>query len=62
MALPVDFAPSINAPVKARGENEVFPNSFEAAVRYGLLERDIVASIYNNTYAWPNYMIFEIAD
>jgi hypothetical protein len=47
-------------PVKARGEREVFSNSFAAAIRYGLLERDVVMSIYNNTYAWPNYMIFEL--
>jgi hypothetical protein len=50
----------INEMVKARGENEIFANSFEAATRYGLLERDVVLSIYNNTYAWPNYMIFEV--
>jgi hypothetical protein len=49
----------INQPVKARGEHEVFDNSFAAAIRYGLLERDVVLSIFNNTYAWPNYMIFE---
>lgn len=52
----------IKSPVKARGEREVFPDSFSAAMRYGLLERDVVMSIYNNTYAWPNYMVFEIAD
>jgi len=52
----------INEPVKARGQHEVFPNSFAAATRYGLLERDVVLSIFNNTYAWPNYMIFEFAE
>jgi hypothetical protein len=50
----------ILTPVKARGENEVFRNSFAAAMRYGLLERDVVLSIYHNTYAWPNYMVFEL--
>jgi hypothetical protein len=50
----------IETPVKARGENEIFPDSFSAAIRYGLLERDVVLSVYNNTYAWPNYMIFEM--
>lgn len=47
-------------PVKARGEHEIYRNSFAAAVRYGLLERDVVLSVYNNTYAWPNYIIFEV--
>lgn len=50
----------INRPVMARDQDEIFPNSFEAAIRYGLLERDVVLSVYNNTYAWPNYMIFEV--
>ena len=50
----------IDRPVKARDEDEIFSDSFAAAIRYGLLERDVVLSVYNNTYAWPNYMIFEM--
>jgi hypothetical protein len=51
----------IEAPLRARGEKEVFPDSFTAARRYGLLERDVVMSIRYNTYAWPTYQIFELA-
>lgn len=51
----------INTPLKARDDKEVFGGSFEAACRYGLLERDVVLSVYHNTYAWPTYQIFELA-
>lgn len=50
----------INRPVRAQGENEMFSDSFAAAIRYGLLERDVVISVEKHTYAWPNYMIFEM--
>ena len=49
----------IKAPLRARDEKEVFPDSLSAACRYGLLERDVVMSIEHNTYAWPTYQIFE---
>lgn len=51
----------INVPVRARDDTEVFPDSIHAAMRYGLLERDVVLSIEYNTYAWPTYQIFERA-
>lgn len=50
----------INAPIIAVGDDEVFPNSLEAAKRYGLLEREVVLSILNNTVAWPTYQRFEL--
>lgn len=51
----------IEAPVRAVETGEVFGNSFEASCRYGLLERDLVLSIENNTVTWPSYMRFELA-
>jgi hypothetical protein len=54
------YAYPINRPVKVRDEDEIFPDSFIAAIRFGLLERDVVLSIERNTYAWPNWMIFEV--
>lgn len=51
----------VKAPLRARGEKEVFQDSFSAACRYGLLERDVVMSVEYNTYAWPTYQIFEEA-
>lgn len=49
----------INEPVHAIHERERFPNSFAAACRYGLLEREVVLSVMNRTPAWPTYQNFE---
>lgn len=49
-------------PVRAINEKERFPNSLAAACRYGLLEREVVLSIANRTYAWPTYQYFELAE
>jgi hypothetical protein len=38
---------------------ELFDTPMAAACRYGLLERDIVLSVLNQTETWPNYMRFE---
>jgi len=51
----------IGAPVRAIETGEVFPGSFEAACRYGLLERDIWESVQNGKVVWPSYMTFELA-
>lgn len=50
----------IEAPVRAVNEGERFPNSLEAACRYGLLEREVVLSVLNRTPAWPTYQYFEL--
>lgn len=52
----------IDEPVKVSGETTVYPNSFEAAINYGLLEREVVLSILNRTPAWPTYQDFELAN
>lgn len=52
----------IDEPVHAVNEKERFPNSFEAACRYGLLEREVVLSIVNRTPAWPTYQFFELVN
>lgn len=51
----------VNKPVRAVKERERFPNSLAAACRYGLLEEEVVQSIYKRTPAWPTYQRFEIA-
>jgi hypothetical protein len=38
----------------------VFDDSLAAACRYGLLEREVVLSILNQTPAWPTYQTFEL--
>lgn len=50
----------INVPVRAVETREVFPNSLEAACRYGLLEREVVLSVLNQTPTWPTYQQFEL--
>lgn len=56
------FHRPINKPIHAIGKGERFPNSFEAALRYGLLEEEVVLSIENNTPAWPTYQEFELVE
>src|SRR6188472_3429201 len=52
----------IDAPIHAIGDNEVFPNSLEAACRFGLLEREVVLSVLNHIPAWPTYQYFELVE
>jgi NUMOD4 motif len=37
---------------------EISENSLACAKRYGLLEEDLVLSIFNRTYVWPTYEEF----
>lgn len=53
------YANPIKVPVRSVGDGEKFPNSWTAAQRYGLLEREVVLSVVNRTPAWPTYQRFE---
>src|SRR4051794_39234575 len=48
----------IEEPVRDAETDEEFPNSLAAACAYGLLEREVVLSILNNTLAWPTFQRF----
>ena len=39
---------------------EIDESSWDCAIRYGLLEQDLVMSILNRTYVWPTYQQFGI--
>jgi hypothetical protein len=52
----------IEADVLAVDTEEMFPNSLAAACRYGLLEREVVLSVLNNTLTWPTYQRFEVVE
>lgn len=39
---------------------EEFQSSWEAAIKYGLLENEIIMSVVNRTYVWPTYQEFRI--
>lgn len=52
----------INVPVREADTDEEFPDSMAAACYYGILEREVVLSILNNTLTWPTFQKFVIAD
>jgi hypothetical protein len=52
----------INVPIREVETGEEFPDSLSAGCRFGLLEREVVLSILNNTLAWPTYQQFELAE
>lgn len=41
---------------------EEFPTSWEAAVKYGLLDREILLATLNRTHVWPTYQEFQLID
>jgi hypothetical protein len=56
------YSHPIDNPIRAVETREKFPNSFAAACRYGLLEREVVLSILNRTNAWPTWQHFELIE
>jgi hypothetical protein len=50
---------SLDQPIRDKKTGKEYPNSFVCATTLGLLERDLVLSILNNTYTWPTYQFFE---
>lgn len=47
-------------PVMEINSGEEFPNSFAAATKYGLLDREIMLAALNRTYVWPTYQEFRL--
>ena len=56
----VPYDNPIPAPIRDIDTRQEYPNSFEVARAFGLLERDVVLSILNHTYTWPTYQFFEV--
>lgn len=52
----------IDTPVRDVDTGQEYPNSLAAACANGLLEREVVLSIFNRTVAWPTYQEFEIVE
>lgn len=42
--------------------NEIFETPLAAAKRFGLLEHDLLTSIYNEEFVWPTYQRFRLMD
>lgn len=47
-------------PVEETNTGEQFPTSWEAALKYGLLDREILISTIARTYVWPTYQKFKV--
>lgn len=49
-------------PVEIMDTGEVFPTSWEAAVKYGLLDHEIYLAVSNRTVVFPHNFIFRVVE
>jgi hypothetical protein len=54
------YAYPIVTPVIDTGTMTIYQNSMHAAVSNGLLEKEVVMSIANNTHTWPTHQVFQM--
>lgn len=47
-------------PIEETKTGEVFENSWEATLKYGLLDQDVYIATLNRTYVWPTYQTFRV--
>lgn len=47
-----------DVPVLEIKHQELYPNTWEASLAFGLLERDLISSIINRTFTWPTFQEF----
>lgn len=52
----------ITEPIRCKGDGVVYPDSFTAALRYGLLEEEVVQSVNRRTPTWLTYQYFELVE
>lgn len=50
----------IPRPIVEVKSEEVFENSWDAALTHGLLDEEIFAATVDKTYVWPTYQRFEV--
>lgn len=50
----------ISHPIVEVKSEQVFENSWEAALTHGLLDQEIFEAIHDKTYVWPTYQRFEV--
>lgn len=48
----------IETPIMEIKTRERFDNSWQAATKYGLLDKEIQVATFNRTYVWPTYQEF----
>lgn len=49
-----------NVPIVELTTGEEFNTSWDAAIKYGLIDREIFVATTNRTYVWPSYQIFRV--
>jgi hypothetical protein len=49
-----------STPIVEIKTGEEFENSWEAATKYGLIDREIMVATINRTYVWPTYQQFRL--
>lgn len=47
-----------DTPVLEIKHKELYPNTWEASLAFGLLEADLILSIINRTFTWPTFQEF----
>lgn len=47
-------------PIEDVATGQRFPTSWEAAIEFGLIDREIFTATENRTYVWPTYQIFRV--
>lgn len=52
----------VDSPLRELTSGDVYRNSWEAVLMFGLLEKDLVTSMELRTYVWPTYQVFEMID
>lgn len=52
--------PALRSTLRDTKTGEVYENSADAAVRNGLLDKEVFTSTINRTFAWPTYQLFQV--
>ena len=58
----IDEHKGFNHPIIETQSGERFENSWDAAIKYGLLDQEIVTATLNRTYVWPTYQTFQVIE
>jgi hypothetical protein len=57
-----NHAPLVGRPIIESDTKEWFPNSWDACMKYGLLDRDVLRSVVDGRSVVPTYQHFELAE
>lgn len=47
-----------DVPVLEINQHELYQNTWEASLAFGLIEKDLISSILNRTFTWPTFQEF----